>query len=101
MRLTISKRRHFTGAEKVKILKRHLLLEQTPTSTLCEEFKIDPSQFHQWLRDFFGNGHAAFENSRQGTAQTDAKDREIAALKAKNLFQNLAPFSPAGEKGRG
>ena len=41
--MTESKRRHFSGPEKVKILKRHLL-EKVPVSDLCDEYKLYPTQ---------------------------------------------------------
>ena len=36
------KRRHFSGTEKVQILKRHLV-EKTPISDLCDEFGLYPN----------------------------------------------------------
>jgi hypothetical protein len=33
-----AKRRHFSGAEKVQILKRHWL-DKVPVSDLCDEYK--------------------------------------------------------------
>ena len=35
-------RRHFTGQEKVAILRRHLV-ERAPVSDLCEEHRINPT----------------------------------------------------------
>lgn len=45
-------RRHFSGEDKVKILRLHLI-EGKPVSALCEEHKINPSLFYQWQRTFF------------------------------------------------
>lgn len=83
----MSKRRHFAGTEKVQILKRHLL-EKVPISDLCDEYELYPSQLHAWLKEFFENGHAAFENGRKGKAQGDAKDRQIASLQEKLQQKN-------------
>lgn len=77
-----NKRRHFTGPEKVQILKRHLL-EKVPVSDLCDEYKLYPTQVYNWLKEFFENGHAAFDNGRKTKADTDAKDRKIAQLEEK------------------
>jgi len=52
--MTQNERRHFSGEEKVKILRLHLL-EGKAVSDLCEQFKINPSQFFQWQRSFFEN----------------------------------------------
>ena len=80
-------RRHFSGPEKVAILKRHLL-EKTPVSDLCDEFGIAPNLFYRWQKEFFENGHAAFENDRKSKAVEDAKQRKIEQLEAKLQHKN-------------
>ena len=75
-------RRHFSGTEKVAILKRHLL-EKVPISDLCDEFDLYPTQFQKWLKEFFENGHAAFDNGRQDKALEDTQKRRIDQLEAK------------------
>ena len=75
-------RRHFAGTEKVAILKRHLV-EKVAISDLCDEFGVYPSQVHNWLKEFFDNGHLAFDNGRKNKAVEDAKDRKIENLEAK------------------
>ena len=57
-------RKNYTPAEKVPILRRHLL-EKTPVSDLCDEYHLAPTLFYQWQRQFFEQGAAAFE--RKGT----------------------------------
>lgn len=73
-------RRKFTGAEKVAILRRHLV-EHVPISQLCEEVGLRPTQFYQWQKQFFENGAAAFE--RNGKPKTDKSQERISALEAK------------------
>ena len=75
-------RRHFEGAEKVAILKRHLI-DKVPISNLCDELDIQPTVLYDWLKKFFENGHAAFENGRKSKAADDAKDQRIEKLEAK------------------
>jgi transposase-like protein len=75
-------RRHFSPQEKVAILKRHLL-EKVPVSNLCDEFDLHATQIYTWLKEFFENGHAAFENGRKSKVEEDAKDRKIEQLEAK------------------
>ena len=78
-------RRHFSPPEKVAILKRHFL-ENVPLSNLSDEHGLQPSQFYQWQKVFFENGHAAFEvkaNGRGVHKAEAAKDQKIAALEAK------------------
>ena len=75
-------RRHFEGAEKVAILKRHLI-DKVPISDLCDELEIQPTQIYDWLKKFFENGHLAFENGRKSKAVEDAKDLKIQQLETK------------------
>ena len=75
-------RRHFAAMEKVAILKRHLL-DKVPVSDLCDELGLYPNQVYGWLKEFFENGHAAFDNGRKSKAVDDAKDRKIEFLEAK------------------
>jgi transposase-like protein len=80
-------RRHFSGTEKVAILKRHLI-DKIPVSDLCDELDIYPNQFYGWLKEFFENGHAAFDNGRKSKALEDAKDKKIEHLEAKLTRKN-------------
>jgi transposase len=80
-------RRHFSGADKVAILKRHLI-DRVPISDLCDEFGIQVSQFHHWQKQFFENGHAAFDNGRKSKAVEDANVKKIEQLEAKLARKN-------------
>jgi transposase-like protein len=80
-------RRHFTAAEKVAIVKRHLL-EGVPVSKLCDEFEINPTLFYQWQRQLFENAHLAFENGRKSRAVEDANAKKIEQLEAKLTRKN-------------
>ena len=84
-------RRHFTGAEKVAILKRHLV-EKVPISDLCDEHHLYPHQVQSWLKEFFENGHAAFDNGkvngRKARAVEDAQQKKIEQLEAKLVRKN-------------
>jgi transposase len=75
-------RRHFGGTDKVAILKRHLL-DKVPISDLCDEFGLYPNQVYGWLKEFFENGHLAFDNGRKSKAVDDAKERQIEKLQEK------------------
>src|SRR6266700_907405 len=75
-------RRHFTGAEKVATLKRHLV-DKVPISDLCDELGLYPNLLYGWLKEFFENGQRAFDNGRKSKAVDDAKDRKIEQLQAK------------------
>jgi transposase len=80
-------RRHFTGAEKVAILKRHLV-DKVSISDLCDELGLYPNLVYAWLKDFFENGHRAFENGRKAKAVDDANQARIQQLEAKLARKN-------------
>src|SRR6202167_4417617 len=74
-------RRHYSPAEKVKILRRHLL-DGVPISEVCEQERINPTQFYQWQKTFFENGAAAF--ARQPHSRSVGKQEQtITALEDK------------------
>lgn len=74
-------RRHFTVADKVKLLRRHLI-EKVPVSQVCEDAGIQPTQFYRWQQTFFENGAAAFEQGN-GRPKTSAQEQRIAFLESK------------------
>ncbi len=80
-------RRHFSGPEKVAALKRHPV-EKVPVSDLCDELGIAPNLFYRWQKEFFENGHTAFDNGRKAKAVEDAKDKKIEQLEAKLQRKN-------------
>jgi transposase len=82
------KRKHYSGPDKVNILRLHLL-EKKPVSDLCDQYAIHPTLFYRWQKEFFENGAAAFENSgRRRKAAEDGKDRKIASLQEKLQQKN-------------
>jgi transposase len=78
-------RKHYTPAEKVAILRRHLV-EHVPVSDVCDQYKIQPSMFYNWQKQFFENGAAAFEQIRP--ASEKHQERKIAALEDKLQRKN-------------
>lgn len=83
----MSKTRVFSPAEKVAILKRHLV-EKVPVSDLCDEHTIHVNTFYHWLKVFFENGAAAFQTATKPKATPDPRDRTIEQLEAKLVRKN-------------
>jgi len=78
------KRRRFTEAEKVKILKRHLV-EKEPISQVCDAAEIAPSQFYTWQNRLFEHAEEALRDGRSKKPAT--KDAERIAFLEERLRQ--------------
>jgi transposase len=73
-------RKHFTAAEKMTLLRRHLI-DKVPVSTVCDEAKLQPTVFYRWLKQLFENGAAALERANGAPERPDLKaQRRIAHL---------------------
>jgi transposase-like protein len=71
------KRRRFGAAEKVQIIREHLL-DARPISEICQKYGIAPTQFYQWQKTFFENGSAAFESKKDsGTYELQDKVQQL------------------------
>jgi transposase len=78
-------RKSYTPAEKVAILRRHLI-DHVPVSDLCDELQVPPSIFYAWQKQFFENGAAAFDRKNGSPDQSHL--RTIAALRDKLQRKN-------------
>jgi transposase-like protein len=79
----LKERRHFTGQEKVAILRRYLV-DKVPVSDLCEEHRLHPTMFYRRQKDLFEQGAAVFDASKgRNGRQEDAAAKRIAALEDK------------------
>ena len=78
-------RKNYTPSEKVAILRRHLI-EKVPISNLCDQYRIHPTLFYLWQKQFFENGSAAFER-KNGSAEAQFL-KTIAALRDKLQRKN-------------
>ncbi|MFC1835272.1 transposase [Thermodesulfobacteriota bacterium] len=74
------KRRKFSGEEKVRILRRHLI-DGVAVSDLCGELGLQPTVFYRWQKELFEHGAAAFE--RVSNDKKRKEERPIKALEAK------------------
>lgn len=53
------KQKQYTAAEKVAIIRQHLV-EKKSVSDLCDEYEIYPSLYYRWQTTFFEEGEKAF-----------------------------------------
>lgn len=75
-----SQRKSFTAADKVAILRLHLV-EKVPVSDLCDKHGMTPNMFYRWQKEFFERGAAAFE--RPGSSAPRGLESKVAKLQAK------------------
>jgi transposase-like protein len=78
-------RKNYTPAEKVTILRRHLI-DRVPVSDLCDQYQLQPTLFYLWQKQFFENGAAALE--RKNASPESRHLRTIAALREKLQRKN-------------
>ncbi len=79
-------RRHFSPQQKVAIVKAHLV-DGVPISELCDEHRIQPTQFSLWQKQLFENGAGAFERKTK-SAGPSPTERQVEALRAKLATKN-------------
>ena len=54
-------RRHFTPEQKAQIIRRHLSGKE-PVSDLADEFGLQPSQIHSWVKLVLDQAEKAFQH---------------------------------------
>lgn len=90
-------RRNFSGAEKIAILREHLI-EKMPISQVCDRHGIQPTLFYLWQKKLFEDGAAVFEQPRaKSPRQRAAEQRRIDALEAKVREKNEVLAELMGE----
>ena len=65
-------RRKFSPAEKMAILKKHLV-EGQAVSDICDAYGLNPTQFYRWQKELFENGAAVFERTDKRTEQAQRR----------------------------
>ncbi len=59
MKINNRQRKQYRAAEKVSIIRRHLIEKQS-VADLCDEYGIAPSLYYRWQKQFFEEGEKAF-----------------------------------------
>ena len=76
---------NYSAEQKVVILRRHLV-DHVPVSQLCDEYKLQPTLFYRWQKQFFENGMAAF--STPARKEDSGLERRVAFLEQKLVQKN-------------
>jgi hypothetical protein len=91
-------RKTVVGPEKLAILRRHLA-EKVPTSDLCDQQGLQPSQVSRWQAQLFEDGANIFERKPGPHASAEsAKDRKIAQLELDLVHKNEVIFELMEER---
>ena len=81
-------RRHFTAEQKAEIVRRHLAGKE-PVSNLADEFGLQPSQIHNWVKLVLDQAEKAFQHGPGRPPRVEqAKSRKIEQLQAKLVQKN-------------
>ena len=94
-----NERRHFTGAQKLAILRENLI-ERIPISDVCQKHQIQPTLFYLWQKKLFEDGAAVFESKAAEGRPTRGASRQmqrILALEAKLRQKNEVLAELMGE----
>jgi transposase-like protein len=78
-------RRHFGAPQKTEFVRRHLAGKE-PVSNLADEFQLQPTQIHAWVKQVLDRAEQAFASA--GRPVEDGKDRQIAPLQQKLAKKN-------------
>ena len=70
-------RRNFSGAEKIAILREHLI-GKVPISEVCDKHGLQPAMFYQWQKKLFEDGVAVFDQPRRKSSRQQAAEASIA-----------------------
>ncbi len=80
-------RRRFGVELKARIVRRHLA-DKEAVSDLADEFGVQPSQIHTWVKQVLDQTEKAFERSDGPRRQEQGKDAKIARLEEKLTIKN-------------
>jgi transposase len=89
--MSSKQRRRFGAEKKAQIVRRHLA-DKVPVSDLADEFGVQPSQIHTWVKQVLDRAEKAFERPdgpRRNEAGKDAaRCAKIAQLEEKLATKN-------------
>ncbi len=91
-----AQRRHFTGAQKLAILREHLI-EKLALSEVCRKHDIQPTLFYLWQKKLFEDGASVFESKAGNVHAQAAEEKKLAAIEGKLQQKNEVLAELMGE----
>ena len=80
-------RRRFGAEKKAQIVRRHLG-DKVAVSDLADEFGVQPSRIHTWVKHVLDQAEKAFERLGSPRRKEQAKEAKIAQLEEKLTTKN-------------
>jgi transposase-like protein len=75
-------RRFFTAEQKAARLRRHIV-DKVPVSEICNEEKLQPSVFYDWLNHLMAQAHVVLGAPVRGQSPEKKLEAKVAKLEAK------------------
>jgi transposase-like protein len=80
-------RRHFSAEQKAQIVRRHMA-DKVAVSDLADEFGVQPTQIHTWVKQVLDQADRAFDRPAAHRRADDANVRRISQLEEKLAKKN-------------
>lgn len=80
------KRRSFSPQQKADIVRKHLVVK-LPVSQLADQFQLQPTLIHNWIKTALSQLDRAFETAAK-PKQPDQREQTIAKLQEKLASKN-------------
>lgn len=80
-------RKYLSAEQRAEVVRRHLAGKE-PVSNLADEFGVQPSQIHLWIKQVLDQAEHAFNRIGRPTKGDTAQARQIERLQAKLAQKN-------------
>jgi len=80
-------RKQLTTEQRAQVVRRHLA-DKVPVSDLADEYGVQPSQIHVWVKQVLDQAEQAFRRLGRPSKGETTKSRQIERLEAKLTQKN-------------
>lgn len=79
--------KQLTAEQRAQVVRRHVA-DKVPVSDLADEYGVQPSQIHLWVKQVLDQAEHAFNRVGRPSKTETAKSRQIERLEAKLVQKN-------------
>lgn len=95
--MTKRTRRKYTPEQKAAIVRQHLV-DKTAVSEICNEHKLQPSVFYDWLKQFLASAETVFAGADRRAPQRERLlEARVAHLEARVATKDSVIAEISGE----